>query len=143
MVASNYKWSTDEIYSSWTDSDLRNWLIQNGYVKTDFEAKRDEMVDTVQKNAVSLTDSAREYFSWSDNRLRTYLAQTGLTVDRQPSTREQLLREVRARFGSCKPGLIDHLRDGVQRVFDTMHDASGKAEQRAKEASISVSSAAR
>lgn len=143
LVAANYKWTTDEIFSSWTNSDLRNWLIQNGYVKSDYEAKRDELIEQVQKQAAGIVDSAREYYTWSDARLRTYLAQTGLTQQRMPSTREGLLREVRARFAPKKPGLLDHLKDSVQYIFDTVHEAGGKAEQHAKDANSAISSAAR
>lgn len=141
MVAANYKWTNDQIFSSWTDSDLRNWLIANGYIKSDYEAKRDEYINLVQKHASGLADSAREYYNWSDARLRTFLVQNGVTTDRLPKSRDELLRETRARFAPRK-GIFDQLKDGVQHIFDSVHDASGKAEQQGKVASISASSAA-
>lgn len=141
LVASNYKWTSDQIFSTWTDSDLRNYLISNGYIKSDYEAKRDEYIDLVQKHGNNLVDGAREYYSWSDQRLRTFLVQNGITTDRLPKTRDSLLRETRARFAP-KKGLLDQLKEGVQHIFDSVHDASGKVEQNAKVASISASSAA-
>lgn len=50
------------------------------------------------------------------------------------------MREMRARFSPHK-GFLDQIKEGVQYVLDTVQDAGGKAEQKAKVASISASSA--
>lgn len=142
MVSENYKWSTNEIYSSWTDSDLRNYLIQNNYIKSDFQAKRDEYISLAQKHGSSWADSTKEYINWSDARLKAYLRQTGLSLEKTPTTRDGLMREMRARFAPQK-GFLDQIKEGVQYVLDTVQDAGGKAEQKAKVASISASSASR
>lgn len=142
MVADNYKWTNDQLFSSWTDSDLRNYLIANGWIKSDYEAKRDEYVNLAQKHGNSLLDSSKEYVSWSDARLKGYLRQTGLSLEKTPTTREGLLREMRARFAPQK-GFLDQIKEGVQYVLDTVQDAGGKAEQKAKVASVSASSASR
>lgn len=140
LVSDNYKWSTNELYSSWTDSDLRNYLIHNGWIKSDYEAKRDDLIALVQKHGNAVTDSARDYYAWSDARIRGYLRQTGLSLDRTPSTREGLLREMRARFQPQK-GIFDQLKDGIRHVVESVQDAAGNAEAKAKVASVSASSA--
>lgn len=142
MVGDNYKWTTNELYSGWTDSDLRSYLIQNGWIKSDFEAKRDEYINLAQKHGNSVGETAREYINWSDARLKAYLRQTGLSADKTPTTRKGLLREMRARFAPQK-GFLDQIKEGVQYVLDTVQDAGGKAEQKAKVASVSASSASR
>lgn len=142
MVSDNYKWTNDQLFSSWTDSDLRSYLIQNGWIKSDFQAKRDEYINLAQKHGNSLSDSAKEYINWSDARLKAYLRQTGLSFEKTPKSRDGLLREMRARFTPQK-GFLDQIRNGVQYVIDTVQDAGGKAEQKAKVASVSASSASR
>lgn len=140
MVADNYQWSQDQIFSSWTDSDLRNYLIQNGWIKSDYEAKRDEYIKLAQKHGSSLTDTTKDYISWSDARLKAYLRSTGLSLEKTPSSREGLMREMRARFTPQK-GFLDQIRHGVQYVIDTVQDAGGLAQQKANVASVSASSA--
>lgn len=142
MVSDNYKWTNDQLFSSWTDSDLRSYLIQNGWIKSDFQAKRDEYINLAQKHGNSLSDSAKEYINWSDARLKAYLRQTGFSLEKTPTSRDGLLREMRARFTPHK-GFLDQIRHGVQYVVDTVQDAGGKAEQKAKVASVSASSASR
>jgi hypothetical protein len=142
MVADNYQWSQDQLFSSWTDSDLRNYLIQNGYIKSDYEAKRDEYINLAQKHGSALTDSAKDYINWSDARLKAYLRSTGLSLEKTPTTRQGLMREMRARFAPHK-GFLDQIRHGVQYVIDSVQDAAGNAEAKAKHASVSASSASR
>jgi hypothetical protein len=142
MVSDNYKWTNDQLFSSWTNSDLRNYLIHNGWIKSDYQAKRDEYINLAQKHGSALTDTTREYISWSDARLKAYLRSTGLSLEKTPTSRDGLLREMRARFTPHK-GFLDQIRDGVQYVIDTVQDAGGKAEQKAKVASVSASSASR
>lgn len=141
LVTDNWNSATDTsaYWKTWTDSDLRNWLIANGYLKSDAEAKRDELLSLAQSHGQNLADSARSYSSWSDAKLREYLEASGLY--KTPSTREGLLREMRARFVPQK-GLFDQLKDGVREIFVGGNDATGYVQQAGAAASISASSAA-
>lgn len=40
----NYAAATDTIWGSWKDSDIREWLIEHGYLRSDAQVKRDELV---------------------------------------------------------------------------------------------------
>lgn len=109
-------------------------LVANGYLKSDVEAKRDELLKLAQDNGQWLADSARSYTSWSDSKLREYLEAAGLY--RTPKTREGLLREMRARFVPQKT-FLDQLKDGVRNVVVGAHDVAGKGHQAGASASVS------
>ncbi len=70
-------------------------MIANGYINTDYQAKRDEYIDLVQKHGNNLVDGAREYYSWSDARY-VHSCSERTHSDRLPKTRDNLLRETRA-----------------------------------------------
>jgi len=116
-------------------------------MKSDAQAKRDELVKMVSQHGSNLSNTASEYYSWSDARLKGFLRSHGLTADKIPSDRNQLLRTTRAYYGGSSGshfggGILDSLKDGVRSVLGGVQDASGKIEQNAKVASISASSAA-
>lgn len=35
----------DTVWSGWKDSDMRDWLIKNGYLKSDAKKTREELVE--------------------------------------------------------------------------------------------------
>lgn len=119
-------------------------------MKSDAQAKRDELVNLASKHGSNLSNTAQEYYSWTDARLKGFLRSKGLTADKIPSDRNQLLRTTRSYyggssgsyFGGSGHGILDSLKDGVRQVLGGVQDASGKIEQEAKVASISASSAA-
>lgn len=96
----------------------------------------------MNEHGSSLADSAKDYVSWSDARLRGYLRSHGMQPERLPAKRDELLREMRARYTPGGHGIFASIKEGVRQVFGAVSDASGKAEQNAKIASISASSAA-
>ena len=47
LHSDNYNNARDTVWSSWSDSEIRSWLIDNGYLKSDAQAKRDELVKLI------------------------------------------------------------------------------------------------
>lgn len=146
QITSSFDANTDYVWSTWKDSELRKWLIQNNVIKSDYEAKRDELVSTAEGYANTLSDQGKAYYAWSDSKLKEYLYAVGLS--KTPQTREQLLQEVQARFVPSK-GIIDQIREGVMNVLGGAHDAAnqhgasvGDAAASATDAAASVASQA-
>lgn len=55
----------DYVYSTWSDSDLRSYLIEKGLIKSDAKKRRDELLDLIRK---PYNDAATNvYDTWSDN----------------------------------------------------------------------------
>jgi hypothetical protein len=55
--------ATDYVYSSWDDSQLRSWLIDNGYMKSKTEATRDQMLGYAKDAYTSTVNAPYEVFS--------------------------------------------------------------------------------
>ncbi|POV97428.1 hypothetical protein PSHT_14583 [Puccinia striiformis] len=60
----------ENIVGGWSESQMRQWLIDNGFLKSDYQAKKDEILDLFSKNYSDLAAKSSEYVSWSDNRVR-------------------------------------------------------------------------
>jgi len=45
----NFSNARDTVWSSWSDSEIRSWLIDNGYLKSGTQAKRDELVQLINE----------------------------------------------------------------------------------------------
>ena len=45
----NFNNARDTVWGSWSDSEIRSWLIDNGYLKSDAQAKRDELVKLINE----------------------------------------------------------------------------------------------
>ncbi|CAO1618319.1 unnamed protein product [Sympodiomycopsis kandeliae] len=139
QVTNNFDANKDYVWSTWKDSELRKWLIDNNVIKSDYEAKRDELVSTAEKYSNTLTDQGRAYYAWSDAKLKEYLYAVGLS--KTPQTREQLLQEVQSRFVPQK-GFIDQIRDGVKSAIAGAQDAINHQGQSASDAAVSATDAA-
>lgn len=110
LIADNYINAKDTVWAGWRDSDMRSWLIEHGYMRSDSaEKKRDELVALMHDKWVinniitglitdmesRYTDNsvrAAPYLVWPDARLRAYLRENGLSEAALPSSRPGLLR---------------------------------------------------
>jgi hypothetical protein len=53
----NYLSAKDTFLSTWSDNQLRQWLIDNGYIRSNAQVKRDELVKLAsEKYVVDNTD---------------------------------------------------------------------------------------
>lgn len=43
LMSEHYTRAKSTIWSGWADSEIRDYLVQHGYIKSDYEAKRDEV----------------------------------------------------------------------------------------------------
>jgi hypothetical protein len=105
LLADNYVRSKNTLFSGWYDSELRDWLVQHGVVKSNAELKREEMVKLIGDKYTDKT--AAPYLAWPDARLRAYLRDHGVD-DSKYTTRPTLLHEVRSgwRSGFFGPRVI-------------------------------------
>lgn len=110
LLDEHYTRAKSTVWSGWYDSEIRDWLVQHGYLKSDAQAKRDEvsgqgdqykcvdldqLVSTIS-NKYKETTSA-PYLAWPDARLRAQLRSYGVD-DTKYTTRPSLIHEVRSMF---------------------------------------------
>ena len=77
---------------------MRSWLIDHGYLRSDAQKTRDELVKLMQDKYTDVASRTAEYLTWPDARLRAYLRENGISDDKLPTTRPGLLQEVRIRW---------------------------------------------
>lgn len=89
--------SWDNVYDSWSDSDLRSWLKQHGILAAP-KSTRSELLEYAQEVVYAARDNVQGAFesasesaieSWNDSQLREFLLQHGIVAPH--SGREQLL----------------------------------------------------
>ena len=91
----NYATAQDTVWSSWSDSDLRSYLIEHGYLKSDEQKKREELVNLISSKYNDITTTAASYLTWPDARLRAYLREHGVDDTKiRGMDRTSLLREL-------------------------------------------------
>lgn len=39
---------SDNVWNTWSDSELKGWLVDHGFLKSDAERKRDELVKMLE-----------------------------------------------------------------------------------------------
>lgn len=89
----NYSTASSTVWSAWTDSAMRTWLIDNGYLRTDAQVKRDELVKLMNSKYTDTTARTGAYLKWPDARLRAYLREHGVSEAALPTSRPGLLRK--------------------------------------------------
>lgn len=47
LMADNYVRAKSTIFGGWHDSELRDWLVSHNLVKSDYQAKRDDMIKLI------------------------------------------------------------------------------------------------
>jgi hypothetical protein len=106
----NYTSASDTIWGAWSDSDMRNWLIENGYLRSGAQVKRDELVKAINDKYKDTSTRTAAYLTWPDARLRAYLRERGVSERALPTSRPGLLRAFFIVLHNCYRGVIDMLR---------------------------------
>lgn len=120
----------DTVYSAWSDSQLKHWLVQENIIKSDAQLTRDKMIKLVQcvdpiLYAISEQsdymrrdnyDSAASTFwsAWSDNQIRDYLIEHGYIRSDAQIKKDELIKLANEKYaspflqtGSCLETIAD------------------------------------
>jgi Putative nuclear envelope organisation protein len=103
----NYASASDTIWGAWSESDMRNWLIENGYLRSGAQVKRDELVKAINDKYKDASTKTAAYLTWPDARLRAYLRERGVSERALPTSRPGLLRAFISFFHNCHWWVID------------------------------------
>lgn len=103
-ISDNYASASDTVWSSWTDSDIRAWLIEHGYLRTNAQKSRDELIKLINEKNTDAQARTAAYLTWPDARLRAFLRNHDLPEEQLPSSRPGLLRT--SMFTCLVPSLL-------------------------------------
>ena len=51
-VRDNYVHVKDTFWSAWSDNSIRQWLVDHGYIRSDAQVKRDELIKLANEKYV-------------------------------------------------------------------------------------------
>ena len=105
---------------------MRSWLIEHGYIRSDAQKTRDQLVKLMQDKYAEYNARTAPYLVWPDARLRAYLREHGVSENMVPTSRPGLLQEVRIRYVQTQ-GRAEAI---IGKVKGALHDATEAAEER-------------
>lgn len=79
----------DTTYSQWTDSQMRDWLIEHGIIKSDAQLQRENLEKLLSDNYSNAKDTV--WSSWSESAMREWLIEHGYLKTDAQKTREELV----------------------------------------------------
>jgi hypothetical protein len=146
MHRDNYNSATSTFWSAWSDTQIRDYLIEHGYIRSDAQVERDELEKLANDKYVARSipsdilfypsvfryhdfqARSAPYLAWPDARLRAYLRERGVPEDKVPGARPGLLQEARIRWvqsQSRSEVLWGKLRDIVNGVEEGVEERLG------------------
>lgn len=97
---------------------MRQWLIDNGYLRSDAKKTRDDLVKLMNEKYTDVSSRTAAYLTWPDARLRAYLREHGVSDTKLPTARPGLLQEVRIRWVQSS-GRASAVWHRVKSIFDS------------------------
>jgi hypothetical protein len=88
----------DSVYSTWSDSDLHDWLVAHGVIKSDARVAREKLLRMVQDNYAHAQDTL--WSAWTDNQMHDWLVEHGYLRTDAQKTRDELVRMMNAKVRS-------------------------------------------
>ena len=80
----------DTVWSSWSDSDLKAWLVDHNVIKSEAQLHRDKLHKLVQDNYANAVDTI--YGGWHDSEMREWLINNGYLRSDVQVKRDDLLK---------------------------------------------------
>ncbi|KIL60731.1 hypothetical protein M378DRAFT_13978 [Amanita muscaria Koide BX008] len=124
----NYLAARDTFWHAWTDSAIHDWLVEHGYIRTDAQVKRDELIKLANEKFNDYSARTAAYLTWPDARLRAYLRERGLDDEQLlPMTnRPSLLQETRIRWIQAQ----NRAEALYNKVKEIVNEGAHKAEEK-------------
>lgn len=118
----------DTFWNAWSDNQIRQWLIDHGYLRSDAQVKRDELIKLANEKYTDAASRTGAYLSWPDARLRAFLRESGVDDSNLPNSRPGLLQEVRIRYVQSQTKaeaaflkIREIVNEGVGKAEDALH----------------------
>ncbi len=76
-------------YSTWTDSQMKQWLIEHNIIKSDAQLQREKLQKLIQDNYVGAKETV--WGAWSDSGMRRWLIEHSYLKSDAEKTRDELV----------------------------------------------------
>jgi len=95
--ANTYVWDT------WSDNQLRSWLVDHDIIKSEAEVRRDKMQKLVKDSYSSALDTL--YMGWSDSQIREWMISNGYLKSDAQKRRDELIKTFHEKYSSVSGAL--------------------------------------
>lgn len=104
-MATYYYDVNDRVWGTWTDSDLKAWLVSHSVIKSDTQIAREKLVKLIEDNYSNAQDTL--WSAWSDSQMREWLVEHGVT--NVPAQRDELIKLMHAKYDGTVAAGADYL----------------------------------
>ena len=77
----------DTVYSSWTDSQMRDWLIEHNILKSDAQVQREKLQKLIADHYANARDTV--WGGWGESDMRQWLVEHGYIDDRSAAGKKK------------------------------------------------------
>ena len=88
----------DSVYSGWSDSQMKDWLIEHGLIKSDAQLQREKLQKLVADNYANAKSTV--WSSWRDSDMREWLIEHGYLKSDAQKTRDELIALMHDKYAS-------------------------------------------
>lgn len=106
--------SKDYVYSSWDDSQMKDYLVSHGILKSDTQKTRDQYLKYMKEHYAAVADPVWE--AWSDSYMRGWLVSKGLIKTDYQKNRDYLVEQMQKYY-----------YDSSDKVYNTWSDSEIKS----------------
>lgn len=89
-MKSYYYGANEKVWDTWTDSQLRDWLLEHKVIKTDAQLQREKYIKLVKDNYNSALDTI--YSGWTDSQIHEWLVEHGYIRTETQVKRDELVK---------------------------------------------------
>jgi len=91
-----YYHSSDKIYHTWTDSEIKAWLVDHKVIKPEAQVRRDKLLKLASDNFLNARDTI--WSSWSDSDIRSWLIENGYLKSDAQVKRDELVEFINEKY---------------------------------------------
>lgn len=89
----------DSAYSSWSDSELKQWLVSHDIIKSDAQLQREKLEKLIGDNYSNAKDTI--WAGWTDSAIREWLVEHGYLRTDAQKTRDELVGLINEKYGDA------------------------------------------
>lgn len=128
LLEDNWNKLPDNLDAAWKDTEMRQWLVKHGYLKSDAQLKKDDVKTLFSKHYSNTSSKTWDYLSWTDNRMRGWLRDHGVNVPMN-SKRSELVQLMKDNYVSTQSGLTGLLGNVQEWIGAGTHIAEDKVRE--------------
>jgi len=102
-----YYATSDKVWSTWSDSDLKAWLVERNIIKPNAQIQREKMVKLVSDNYTNATDIF--WSAWSESDIRSWLINHGYLRSDAQARRDELVKMINDKYTEYTPKTVPYL----------------------------------